>query len=306
MGPGDRPPLDRDSIQISIGLATPVKTDSLFYTLFQSAPTVLFELLDQPLTNAQGYRFVSVEVKQTALRLDGVFVPPPDRPDAPVYFLEVQMQPDPQLYRRLFAEVFLYLKQHPDVRQWQAVVVYPRAAVDLADAAFNELLETTYVQVVYLDELGAITELSPGLGTLRLVVEPAATVPTAARTLIQQVQRSALTPEDSAKLLELIETIVVYALPQLSRQEIAAMFQLSDMRKTRVYQEGREDEAKSLVLRQLNRKLGPLPEELPVQVGRLPLATLEALGEALFDFTEVADLQTWLTQLPDTTGESAS
>ena len=62
--------------------------------------------------------------------------------------------------------------------------------------------------------------------------------------------------------------------------------------------EGRQEEAKSLILRLLNRKLGELPSELQEQVSRLPLETLEVLGEALFDFAAVVDLQTWLTQLP--------
>ncbi len=66
-----------------------MKTDSLFYALFQSSPTILFELIGQPVSEAQGYRFASEEIKQAAFRLDGVFLPPSNRPEAPVYFLEV-------------------------------------------------------------------------------------------------------------------------------------------------------------------------------------------------------------------------
>ncbi|MDB9524981.1 DUF2887 domain-containing protein, partial [Oscillatoria sp. CS-180] len=46
-----------------------MKTDSLFYSLFQTSPSVFFELIGQPAANAAGYRFASVEVKQTAFRL---------------------------------------------------------------------------------------------------------------------------------------------------------------------------------------------------------------------------------------------
>jgi hypothetical protein len=42
--------------------------------------------------------------------------------------------------------------------------------------------------------------------------------------------------------------------------------------------------------------LGELPQPVREQVNRLPLATLEALGEALFDFEAIADLQSWLEQ----------
>ena len=43
------------------------------------------------------------------------------------------------------------------------------------------------------------------------------------------------------QLLELIETILVYKFPQMSRQEIEAMFGLSELKQTRVYQEAKEE-----------------------------------------------------------------
>jgi predicted transposase/invertase (TIGR01784 family) len=258
--------------------------------------------------------------------------------------VEVQFQRDPILYRRLFAEVFLYLKQYPEVAHWRAVVVYPRAAIEIRELApFGALLESAYVQVIYLDQLGTVADLPPGLATLRLIVEPEATVPTAARELIARVRTAPLPDTERIRLVELIETIVVYTFPRRSRQEIAAMLGLTDLKETRFYQETREEalrdgreeglreglreglqeglreglqeglreglreglqagrkaEAESLIIRQLTRKLGTeLPEALQEQVRQLPLETLESLGEALFDFTALADLETWLTQNP--------
>ena len=49
-----------------------MKTDSLFYRLFQTLPQLLFDLIAQPSDHAPLYRFESVELKQTAFRLDGV------------------------------------------------------------------------------------------------------------------------------------------------------------------------------------------------------------------------------------------
>ena len=42
-------------------------------------------------------------------------------------------------------------------------------------------------------------------------------------------------------LIELIETIMVYKLPQKSREEIEAMFGLSELKQTKVYQEALEE-----------------------------------------------------------------
>jgi predicted transposase/invertase (TIGR01784 family) len=222
------------------------------------------------------------------------------------------MQRDALLYRRLFSEMFLYLYRQPSVKRWRAVVVYPSAAIEVAEReTFGTLLSAPDVQVVYLDELASISELSPGLGTLRLMVEPAARVPEAARDLLGRVQQSAIPATEAERLIELIETIVVYTFPRLSREEIATMLGLTDLVKdSRFYQEtraealqeGREEgikREKALILRLLQRKLGELPETVQEQVRQLPLERLEALGEALLDFEAVADLQGWLTQQTD-------
>ena len=89
-----------------------MKTDSLFYRLFQIRPQLLFELLSGSPEAASRYQFRSVEVKQLAFRVDGLFLPISDDSREPFYVVEVQFQPDEQLYYRLFAELFLYLRQY--------------------------------------------------------------------------------------------------------------------------------------------------------------------------------------------------
>jgi predicted transposase YdaD len=45
---------------------------------------------------------------------------------------------------------------------------------------------------------------------------------------------------------------------QLSRQEIEAMFLVSDIKQTRVYQEAKQEEATNLLVRQLSKRFGKL------------------------------------------------
>jgi Domain of unknown function (DUF4351) len=59
-------------------------------------------------------------------------------------------------------------------------------------------------------------------------------------------------------------------------------------------EQGRTEEARSLILRQLSRRVGILPPSVEAQVQALDLPQLEALGEALLDFTGVDDLVGWL------------
>jgi Domain of unknown function (DUF4351) len=58
--------------------------------------------------------------------------------------------------------------------------------------------------------------------------------------------------------------------------------------------EGEVKEGQTLVLRQLNRRVGTLSIDLEAKIKTLPLAQLEELGEALLDFSQMADLVAWL------------
>ena len=49
-----------------------------------------------------------------------------------------------------------------------------------------------------------------------------------------------------------------------------------------------------MTLRLLNRRCGPLSEATTAQIQALPVNQLEALADALLDFTGPDDLATWL------------
>ena len=53
---------------------------------------------------------------------------------------------------------------------------------------------------------------------------------------------------------------------------------------------------RSLLLRQLSRKLGDIPEDLQNQINQLSSTALEDLGEALLDFEDSSALKEWLSQ----------
>ncbi len=271
-----------------------MKTDSLFYELFHTSPSIFFELIGFPATEASGYEFRSVEVKQPDFRIDGVFIPGRNSTAQTVYFVEVQFQIDQLLYHRLFAELFLYLKQNPATRDWRAVLIYPRRSLEPNETnLYRALLESPQVQRVYLNELAA-AELSLGLGLVQLVVENEAQAGNRARQLIEQSQQEAVAGLSQREIVELIQTIMVYKFPQLGREEIEHMLGLSELKQTRVYQEALQEEAATLVLRQLTRRVGELAPEMRAQIQQLRVAQLEELGEALLDFSSMQDLTDWL------------
>ncbi|MBD2494112.1 DUF4351 domain-containing protein [Nostoc sp. FACHB-280] len=67
-----------------------------------------------------------------------------------------------------------------------------------------------------------------------------------------------------------------------------------DFRRTTGYSRSKRGRGATLILRQLNRRVGAISDELQRQIQALSLEQVEALGEALLDFVVIADLETWL------------
>jgi predicted transposase/invertase (TIGR01784 family) len=213
-----------------------VKTDSLFYQIFLRFPDSFFDLIGQPQPGAANYQFTSQEVKQLSFRLDGLFMPLREDIQQPLYLVEVQFQPDDTLYYRLFAELFLFLKQYQPPHPWQIVVIYPHRGVEREQSLhFGEILNLSSVRRIYLDELPHNPSL--GIGVIKLVVESETAAVRTAQTLIERTREEITDQSSQRQLINLIESIIIYKLPQKSREEIEAMFGLSDLKQTRVYQE---------------------------------------------------------------------
>ena len=270
-----------------------MRRDPIFYQLFVQSPILLFDLIPYPPKNAQQYIFDAIEVKETAFRMDGVFISPD--PSGIIYFCEVQFQADELLYERMLAEISIYAYRHRDLFfDWQAVVIYPSRSIEQSRREIvRELLASGRITRVYLDELGG-EELSTGLGLMMLTTLEGDEAKAEARRLIGQAQ-------GSRDIINLVSTSVLYKFNTLSRDEVDLMLGI-ELQQTRVYQEasaegevrGRTNEGRSLVLKLLTRKLGNISREIQAQVNSLTLDRVESLGEDLLDFTQMEDLNSWL------------
>lgn len=83
-----------------------MKTDSLFYRLFQAMPALALELAGLTVSERAAYQFRSEEIKQTAFRLDGVLMPTAEVREAPVVFVEVQYGSSRVLVEQVFQDGF--------------------------------------------------------------------------------------------------------------------------------------------------------------------------------------------------------
>lgn len=279
-----------------------MKTDKLFYRIFLSQPALISELLPDIPANCE-FDYSAPVVKETELRLDGVLTPLTADLNLPLVFLEAQMQSDPEFYGRFFAGLFLYLRQSKITRPWRGLLILRRRSHDLGSETPYQILLNTWVQRLYLEDLLPLTDLSPNLALLRLLVIPDQEASTAAQSILS----SGSTPAEFKRLLDLVEAILINKFPQLSIEEVRQMLNLreADVTQTRFYQEvlqigrqeGRQEALQQevdLIIRLLIRRCGEISIEQQNQVRSLPLETLETLGEALLDFQGITDLENWL------------
>ncbi len=272
-----------------------MKTDTLFYRLFQRWPKLALELLGLEY-RSESYRFGSEEIKQTAFRLDGLFTPIADNTEQPLIFVEVQYQPDNDFYDRLFSQITLYLRLHKPNYSWLALVIYPtRKTEKHANLAFKAFMDLPQLRRIYLEDYLDCAELTPPLELIRLIASQEQQAILLARKL---AERRDVYGTDG---LDFIETILVYKLPRLSREEIKTMLALNEieLKQTRFYQEiaeeerqegerkgrqeGRQEGEQILLQRMLTRRFGELPELVKKRLQQATQDQLEQWSDRLLE-----------------------
>jgi predicted transposase YdaD len=294
-----------------------LKTDHWFYGLFQSAPDLIALLLPEASAapaselhnlgpDAPGdvlYRFDAPELKAVNHRLDGAFWPRASdkgTPEQPVVLLEVQMHSKPGFKHRLGAQSFRFLQLHPHVQHLAVVVVVPHRRLNLGPVQLPRQLQVFLDGVIWLslEELGQQADLDPLLALLTLPVRPEAQLKISTPQILER----------RPDLLSTVLTILIERFPTFTLEEIMgiagiptdqllhtrAAQDLLDQGREEGRQEGEAQGEAKLMLRQLNRRCGPLSETTTARIQALPLEQLEALAEALLDFSGPADLAAWL------------
>ncbi len=269
-----------------------VSSDKLFYWLFQHQPDRILPLLPYLPADASGYSFSAPVLKEREYRLDGLFLPPPERSELPALILEAQMAADAGFLRRLYAETARLLQQEPGIERWRVVVLCPSRELHFGDPA--PVAEFVEQRVHWIELLSAAANpTAPALvQALALLLQSEQELPATASALRARVAGSS----QAAEIDDVIAAILVSRFNGRSIQELCAMggITLDDFTQSVAYREifGR-GEAK-VTLRLLSRRCGPLSAEQESVIRSLPLERLEALAEVLLDFEGMADLNSWL------------
>ncbi len=222
-----------------------MKTDSIFYEIFQTFPNFFFELIGNTSPRTSTYNFLSQEVKQTRFQIDGIFIPPIYASDLPIYFAEFQGYKDRKknLYQGFFAEIFLYLGDYDPVNDWRGILIFTEKRLDPGlPIQYEDFKNSPRFTRIYLDQLDPqVADKSLPLSVLRLIGVRENIAGQQARILIDRAKQEAPNLDFQRAIIELIETVIVYKFPDIGRKEIENMLGLNDLKNTKVYQEALQE-----------------------------------------------------------------
>jgi predicted transposase YdaD len=220
-------------------------TDKLAYEIFAVDPGSFFEILGQPRSEAKYYVFHAMDLKAVERRVDGYFEP--RDASRPLYFSEILFYKKENAYANVFAKLFLKLEQAP-THPWRVAMLSESKALEPADlSAYAPLLTSGWVYRIYLDELRETSRSGVGLCILKLASTPKPEAIGKTTQLADRVKGEVRSDRNRDKFLELIEYIVASRFPNLPREEIAAMLNLGDYKKSRAYKETRKETREEII-----------------------------------------------------------
>ncbi|PZD73539.1 hypothetical protein C1752_01921 [Acaryochloris thomasi RCC1774] len=220
-----------------------------------------------------------------------------------VLHIEFQTEPDATMPYRMADYRLRAFRRFPNKQMKQVVVYLTPTKSRFVHQTVFEIPGTRHeFGVVRLWEQPTQPFLdSPGLLPLAVLTQTLDKTQT-----LKQVAVQADSIQDKQVQSNVVASAAILAGLSLERSFINQVLRKEIMKQSVIYQdiidegrleghrEGRLEESQSLILRQLNRRVGELPFELRSQLARLSLEQTEALAEALLDFAEQSDLVEWL------------
>ncbi len=226
--------------------------------------------------------------------------------DQIILHLEFQTDPDPKMSFRMLDYRTRVYRRFPKKTMRQVVIYLKETSSPLVQENAFILPNTRHeYEVLRLWEIPA--EKMLGLSGL-LPLANLGKTPNRPE-ILRQVAAKIDNIEGRTEKSNLAAATAILAGLVLSKEIIGSLLREEIMRESVIYQdiresgkaqgreEGRREEAVSLILRLLNRRLGEISSTLSQQIQELSLEQLETLGEALLDFTSLTDLTTWLSEI---------
>jgi len=212
------------------------------------------------------------------------------------------------------ADYFIRIyRSFPEKQIYQVVIYLKKTNSELAhiDSFRLPQMEHKY-NVIRLWEIPT-TELLGSTGLLPLAVLSQTQDPS---KVLEEVAKKIESINDERERNNLTTSTAIIAGLVLDKMTIKRLLRNEIMKESVIYQEieaigeakglkqgleqgleqGKQQEAVNLILKQLQRRVGELPQEIITQIHNLSLEELENLAEVLLDFKTQTDLTNWFTQ----------
>lgn len=278
-----------------------MRTDPLFYELFQAAPQTFFELLQ--IIPACAYRFESITVKTSEKRIAGVFEPL--EAGQPIYFLEVQAFPDEMIYWREMREIATFFEQRPAMRDtpWRAYVLWLNVEDDPGFGTLARLAHEPNPQLVSLDLIKLLKKLPDESLTLNVLRPLLAETEHAVRqNVVQWVekirQQSASDANLEERLISLMSQLIERKFKALNYKELSKMLRLTPLRETTSGQELLQEGQIAILSEFIQAKFSvssELIETIQEEMQLLPLESLQVLARRLPLISTIEQLEVWIS-----------
>jgi predicted transposase YdaD len=283
-----------------------MKSDALFYQLFQTAPQIFFELIAT--IPACPYQFKSITLKTAEKRLDGFLEPM--QSGQPLYFVEVQAKKDEGIYWRILHEVALYFEQHPDQQSspWSAVVMWLDKKSDpgLGFVPAITVADKTQriISLKLPDALKNLPDTSLALNVLRpFIVDNETEVRQNFVMWVQHIHSNSPDPAAEQRLLEVLTQLIEQKFRTLTYKELAKMLNLVPLRELpsgqELIHEVLQDYSIDMLTKQIKQKFHFADKTLNrvmLRLRQLTLKDLEQLFGEILKFKSLKQLNAWIDQ----------
>ena len=104
---------------------------------------------------------------------------------------------------------------------------------------YSALLESHQVQRLYLEDLVNKPSQNARVRLVQVIVEDSNLAPKSVQSLLEEIENGKLVVDNKVEILELVETILVYKFPKLSREEVQKMLGYNDisLKQTQFYRD---------------------------------------------------------------------
>jgi len=279
--------------------------------------------------HAPDWQLLDRELSSDPLHADSVILLPAsgDRSEAPILHLEFQTRPDPRMAKRMLDYwIRLHRRFRRPIRQVVLHLRPTRSPLARIDQLAIGRTRHHFTSLRLWEQDPGPLLADPALLPLAVLARPPVPAP---EQLLSQVRLRLQTIADPDQRRRTTSGCQLLAGLTFSQDVIQRLLAMSILEDSSVYQyivqkgmeegrtiglqlgrqqgleqgieqgleQGRQQEASALLLRQLERRCGPLQPGLRHTISTLPLERLEELGDAVLDFQGPADLEHWLSRI---------